>query len=77
MKLITRCIARRVVLGLVCLLLIACPVWAQQEQPPPRESRYLTLEVKSTTNVLLAAAGMLVAIMVIAFKKPKRSATPE
>ncbi len=61
--------------GLICVLLLIGPITlcAQQPDSSSQNPPYIKLPEESNTYNYIAMAGMMAAMMVIAFKKPKRA----
>lgn len=77
MKPMFRSLTRVVMIGLTCLSLAAPIAWAQESTRAPDQSQrtYMRLSPKTSTYTWLAAGGMLVATLVVAFIRPKRCAS--
>ena len=77
MKPMFRSLTRTVMIGLTCLSLAGPIAWAQEPTGPPDRSQqaYMRIVPKTATYTWLAAGGMLVATLVVAFIRPKRCAS--
>jgi hypothetical protein len=77
MKPMFRSLTRAVIIGLACLSLAGPIAWGQESPPSRQQSQqtYIRLTPTTATYTWLAAGGMLVATLVVAFIRPKRCAS--
>ncbi|UCG32068.1 MAG: hypothetical protein JSU68_10425 [Phycisphaerales bacterium] len=77
MKPMFRSLTRAVMIGLTCLSLAGPIAWGQESTRPSDQSQptYMRIVPKTSTYTWLAAGGMLVATLVVAFIRPKRCAS--
>ena len=77
MKPTFRSLMRPVMIGLTCLILAGPVAWGQESTRPSDRSQpaYMRITPTTSTYTWLAAGGMLVATLVVAFIRPKRCAS--